>query len=194
MHVAPYLRHEKMISWQPIWTRGRTDKDCMSLMLMHNLIKSILRFADHDLWISVPMPIVQYPFFLGKISFPTIVSSWLHNFPMKELSCCTSMAFGPWWRTEVAVRLQGADERARETHSYAESGLREALKGAHYKEHSSCLYLKGVSELYLAWKQLKINTGWHFDISVVISQVCLHEIEFLNHMFFAVSSLYMWKK
>lgn len=42
----------------------------MSLTLMHNLVKSILSFAAHDLWICIQMPVVQYPFCSGKNVFP----------------------------------------------------------------------------------------------------------------------------
>lgn len=86
----------------------------MSFMLMHSLLGSLLSFSAHDLWICIQMPGVQYPFVLGKMSFPTIILSWLHKFPNKEMSYYTSMAVGPLERSQVSMLLQGKLEELEE--------------------------------------------------------------------------------
>lgn len=85
----------------------------MSLVLMmHDLVKSILSFAAHDLWICIQMPAIQYPFCSRKMSFP--IPSWLHKFPIKEFSYYTIMALGPLKRSQFAVLLQKGSWNGRE--------------------------------------------------------------------------------
>lgn len=58
------------------------------------------------------------------MSFPTIAPSWLHKFPIKELSYYISMPLGPLQTSQIAVLLQGGGAgRARGTHFHAESDL-----------------------------------------------------------------------
>ena len=98
-------------------------------------------------------------FVLGKMSFPTIVRSLLHKFPIKELSYYTVWLKVPQRGHKLLCCCRGGVGRARGTHSCAESGLNKGSQRSPLQRVVLLPSFKG-SELYLAWKQLKRNTGW----------------------------------
>lgn len=121
MQVDPFLRHEEMISWQPIRTRGRTNKDCMSLMLMHNLVKSILSFAAHDLWICIQMPVVQYPFCSRKNVFPNYNSQLVAQVSFKRIELLHQYSFRSLREITSGCAPAGKELKEPEGHSLVQN-------------------------------------------------------------------------
>lgn len=80
-------------------------------MLMHNLVKAILSFAAHDLWICIQMPVAQYPFCSRKNVFPNCSSQLvaqvsykriglLHQYGFRSLREVSSCCAAAGWQLE----------------------------------------------------------------------------------------------
>lgn len=122
-------------------------------------------------------------FVLGKMAFPTIVPSWLHKFPIKELNYYSSMALCPLWQVKSCCAKGGEWEEAEGYNPKQNLLWTEALKGTCYREQFSCLHSKRVSCLCPEnkWKEIlgdvSVESYAYHSISVVITQIFLHETD-----------------